>query len=387
MAALVATERHLWLSLSDMGDREKAFLLDAPLSPEGRFGPAIGSVVERFQEERRQAAGFQKFLPRRSRVAGAVGRGQPRPAPSTAHRAQQRGGRTAGGGPHQGSRELLLVPSAGKGLRWPRRAFSRGPELSNQLFPASALSQGTKSAVPVIPEASLDRLVPLVDVLAEWKNLPNISQWVLRIIESGYAIQFRTHPPRFNGVLPIVVGPEQALVLEQEVQTLLLKGAIERVLLPSRESGWYSRYFVVPKKDWGLRPILDLRLLNQTVGRLSFKMLTLKQIVSQIRSEDWFDTIDLNDAYFHPPTTQEVPEVRFRGRSVPVSGSSVRPSTLSPYVHEMYRRCPGAVATPGHTHLKLHRRLVDSGSFGASSGLTSRCRSGSHQQTGVEAQC
>ncbi len=33
--------------------------------------------------------------------------------------------------------------------------------------------------------------------------------------------------------------------------------------------------------------------------RLKFKMLTLRQVVSQIRSEDWFVTIDLKDAYFH----------------------------------------------------------------------------------------
>ncbi len=33
--------------------------------------------------------------------------------------------------------------------------------------------------------------------------------------------------------------------------------------------------------------------------QLKFKMLTLKQIVSQIRSEDWFVMIDLKDAYFH----------------------------------------------------------------------------------------
>ncbi len=33
--------------------------------------------------------------------------------------------------------------------------------------------------------------------------------------------------------------------------------------------------------------------------QLKFKMLTLRQIVSQIRSEDWFVTIDLKDAYFH----------------------------------------------------------------------------------------
>ncbi len=46
-------------------------------------------------------------------------------------------------------------------------------------------------------------------------------------------------------------------------------------------------------KEGGLRPILDLRQLNRSVMRLNFKMLTLKQVVSQIRSEDWFVTIDL----------------------------------------------------------------------------------------------
>ncbi len=69
------------------------------------------------------------------------------------------------------------------------------------------------------------------------------------------------------------------------------------VPLHERESGFYSRYFIVPKKDEGLHPFLDLRQLNRSVSRLKFKM--LKQVVSQIRSEDWFVTIDLKDAYFH----------------------------------------------------------------------------------------
>ncbi len=34
-----------------------------------------------------------------------------------------------------------------------------------------------------------------------------------------------------------------------------------------RESRFYSRYFIVPKKDGGLRPILDLRQLNRSVSR------------------------------------------------------------------------------------------------------------------------
>ncbi|XP_048024136.1 LOW QUALITY PROTEIN: uncharacterized protein LOC125253920 [Megalobrama amblycephala] len=175
----------------------------------------------------------------------------------------------------------------------------RVSEQSARLPPAGAPLQGTVLAVQITPEASLERLVPLVEYLTAWRLLPNISQWVLRTVEKGYAIQFGSRPPRFAGVLPTVVGPEQALVMEQEVKTLLEKEAIEHVLPLDRENGFYSRYFIVPKKDGGLRPILDLRLLNQSVMKLKFKMLTLRQIVSQIRSEDWFVTIDLKDAYFH----------------------------------------------------------------------------------------
>ncbi|CAM4515709.1 unnamed protein product [Leuciscus chuanchicus] len=108
--------------------------------------------------------------------------------------------------------------------------------------------------------------------------------------------------------MPTVVGPEQVLVMEQEVNTLLEKGAMEYVPPSNRETGFYSRYFIVPKKDGGLRSILDLRVLYESAMQLKFKILTLRQIVPQIRSEDWFVTIDLKDAYFHPSVSLEVPE-------------------------------------------------------------------------------
>ncbi len=73
---------------------------------------------------------------------------------------------------------------------------------------------------------------------------------------------------------------------------------IEYVPHSNRETVFYSLYFIVPNKDGGLRPILDLRVLNDSVRQLKFKIVTLKQIVPQIRSEDWFVTIDLKDAYF-----------------------------------------------------------------------------------------
>ncbi len=66
-----------------------------------------------------------------------------------------------------------------------------------------------------------------------------------------------------------------------------------------RESVFYRRYFIVLKKDEGFRPILDLLQLNRSVMPLNFKMLTIKQVICQIRSKDWFVKIDIKDAYFH----------------------------------------------------------------------------------------
>ncbi len=196
------------------------------------------------------------------------------------------------------------------------------------------------------PETSLESLVPLVKILKAWKLLPNISHWVLQTIEKGYQIQFGCRPPRFMGVLSTEVAPQQVLVMEQEIKALLEKGAIEYVPHSNRETGFYSWYFIVPKKDGGLR------VLNESVMQLKFKMLTLRQIMSQIRSEDWFVTIDLKDAlsHIHPSMSQEVPEVGFWGQSIPISGSSVRPSIITPHFHKMLRCSPRTSSASGYSH-------------------------------------
>ncbi len=86
MAALVAAERHLWLTLSDMKEKDRVFLMDAPLAPSGLFGDAVDLVVDRYQEAHKQAAAFQRFLPRRSIALGAAGREQPQPCTSSSYR-------------------------------------------------------------------------------------------------------------------------------------------------------------------------------------------------------------------------------------------------------------------------------------------------------------
>ncbi len=90
-----------------------------------------------------------------------------------------------------------------------------------------------------------------------------------------------------------------ASVLQQELSSLLLKGAIEEVPQSDIEQGFFFHYFLVPKIDGDLRPILDLRCLNLFLYKGKFKMLTLKTIMSQIQGGNWFVTIDLKHAYFH----------------------------------------------------------------------------------------
>ncbi len=145
-----------------------------------------------------------------------------------------------------------------------------------------------------------DTMIPLSHFLHEWERLPGVSLWVLRTIRTGYTLQFGKNPPRFNGVhLTVVNSAAKASVLQQELSSLLQKGAIEEVPQSEVERGFFSRYFLVPNRDGGLRPILDLRRLNLSLYKGKFKMLTMRTIMSQVREGDWFVTIDLKDAYFH----------------------------------------------------------------------------------------
>ncbi len=161
-------------------------------------------------------------------------------------------------------------------------------------FPLPSLT----SALPPCSRP-LEFIQPLATRAEAWQAIPGVSEWVMGIIKRGYSLQFAQRPPRFSGVVSTSVQGKNARVLRSEVMTLLEKGAIEMVSPALSESGFYSYYFLVPKKDGGLRPILDLRRLNHALMRRPFRMITLKQILSQIRTEDWFCSLDLKDAYFH----------------------------------------------------------------------------------------
>ncbi len=130
-------------------------------------------------------------------------------------------------------------------------------------------------------------------------ELPRPSCWLLRTIRLGYAIQYARRPPKFRRIRFISVLNKDAPVLRAEVAVLLAKDAIEPVPPAELKSGFYSPYFIVPKKGGGLRPILDLHVLNRALHKLPFRMLTQRRIIQCLRPFDLFAAINLKDAYFH----------------------------------------------------------------------------------------
>ena len=82
---------------------------------------------------------------------------------------------------------------------------------------------------------------------------------------------------------------------------LLAKRAIEHVPPAETGQGFYSTFFVVPKKPEGLRPILNLRPFNHSVVRKGFKLDSVKSVQNELRPGDFAFSIDLKDAYYHIP--------------------------------------------------------------------------------------
>ncbi|XP_047205469.1 uncharacterized protein LOC124857922 [Girardinichthys multiradiatus] len=132
-------------------------------------------------------------------------------------------------------------------------------------------------------------LGPLANNTQLWRAC-GASDWVIKTVSKGYRLQFVTAPPRFKGIVQSYARGESTRVLQEEI-----------ISLQHKRDGFYCRYFLVPKRGGGLRPILDLRALNTYLRRYSFRMLTHAALIKFVRQGDWFVSIDLKDAYFHIP--------------------------------------------------------------------------------------
>lgn len=144
-----------------------------------------------------------------------------------------------------------------------------------------------------------------------------MNSWVLVVVEKGHSLEFTTPLTvlTFHIKWTILLDSAKAKVL-QEILDLLQKDAIEEVDPLSK--GLYSTFFVVPKKDGGFRPILNLKPFNHYIIHKSFKMETATTVLSYLSQGDWLASLDLKDAYLHVPilpTHRPYLRFAFQGKS------------------------------------------------------------------------
>ncbi len=140
---------------------------------------------------------------------------------------------------------------------------------------------------------------------------------IVRMLHKGYTIPFLTLPrlsPTPIEYPSYTHNSDKFLVLQNAVQEMLEKGALERI--QDDTAGFYSRMFVVPKKNGKWRPIIDLSPLNKMIDIKKFRMETPASVLQAVFRGQWMTSIDLTDAYFHIPikqTSRKYLRFRFQG--------------------------------------------------------------------------
>ncbi len=225
------------------------------------------------------------------------------------------------------------------------------------------------SRVPVLHFAA----PPRVRLWLPWSRLYGL--WGMASAPQAVSLGSENHQTRlrdsvrpasskFRGVQFTSVLNKDAPVLRAEIAVLLAKDAIEPVPPAEMKSGFYSPYFIVPKKGGRLRPILDLRVLNRALHKLPFRMLMQKRIFQCIRPFDWFCSDRPEGrvlSCLDPPSTQTVSPLCVRRTSISVQGPPLRAIPVASCLHQGRGGSPCSFKGSRHSRSQLPRQLAHTG--------------------------
>ena len=217
----------------------------------------------------------------------------------------------------------------------------------------------------------------LADFAPHWWSLLG-NCWATGIVEDGVSITFQQRPQLTHQSISFRTRNSRQ-DLQQAVDALLMKGAIERVTNVTF-LGFFSRLFLVPKKTGDLRPVIDLSTLNRHMVVPHFKMEMQGSVRSAIRSQEWTVSIDIHDAYLHVQMHQAVRKYLHFVVNKKVYQFACLPFGLvtSPptRVHQTAATRRLAVKAARCEATRLLRRLADQGRY---SGTGSTARPDNHQ--------
>ncbi len=127
----------------------------------------------------------------------------------------------------------------------------------------------------------------LLHFYRQWEQLTT-DVYIRPVVREPYRIDLSDPPPLSPVPIPMRLphDADQLSSLVREVTALLDKGAIEEVNPLSLTPGFYSRIFLVPKKDGGFRPVFGLKALNAFVVKEKFKLTTPRVVTNALHKGD-----------------------------------------------------------------------------------------------------
>ena len=124
-----------------------------------------------------------------------------------------------------------------------------------------------------------------------------------RVVFKQITFRKQGHPHQFYRPITNPKSSKEFQAIKQEVNSLLSKGAIMQI--PKSKTKFVSRLFTVPKTSGDLRPVINLKPLNQFLHLQTFKMEGLSDLKVLLEPNDFMITIDLSDAYMTFPIEEE----------------------------------------------------------------------------------
>ena len=214
----------------------------------------------------------------------------------------------------------------------------------------------------------------LADFAPHWWSLLGNCR-ATAIVEDGVGIAFQQRPQLTHQCISFRTR-NSGQDLQQAVDVLLMKGAIEQVTNVA-SLGYFNRLFMVPKKTGDLRPVIDLSTLNRHMLVPHLKMEMQWSVRSAIRSQEWTVSLVIHDAYLHVPMHQAVFKyLSFRGQQESVHLSSIWAGDFCMRVHKAATACRNAVKAARYEATRLLRRLADQSRY---SGTGQTARPDNHQ--------
>ena len=192
---------------------------------------------------------------------------------------------------------------------------------------------------------------------------------MVSVLREGYQIPFRDllsplarSPVSFPTYRP---DSPRALALRQEVESMIMKGALE--IVPDLDPGFYSRLFLVEKASGGWRPVIDLSPPQQM--RTTNPIQDGDHRLSTPLGQKWRlpslrgpERRVLPDP--HPPLIQEV-ALFLHGRDGPsVQGTLLRTVNRPAGLHESFRNSVSLGPLPRSSTSPISGQLVGPGLLG-----------------------